>query len=167
MIGRDTACPSWTNYTFAETLAAVKLTGLQGSWTDNFSSWDSFMSGGPVSCAFGAWSVALFQNYLTNNFSTNQLASWGVLPTNAPLAAITNFDVRAYLLTVASNQYNLNGPDLASSAWLEPGWLTNPVWSAFKIFRRQNGSAALTNYDQNVHAAAAPGWSDEFRAAGQ
>ena len=57
----------------------MKLTGLQGSWTDNFSGWDSFMSGGPVSSAFGAWSVALFRNYLTNHFTANQLAGWGVL----------------------------------------------------------------------------------------
>jgi len=162
LLGRDTACPSWTNYTFAETLAAVKLTGLQGSWTDNFSSWDSFLCGGPVACAFGAWSVALFQNYLTNNFSANQLANWGVLATNAPLAAITNFDVRACLLTVASNRYDLKGTDLASSAWLKPAWLSNPVWSAFKIFRRQNGSAALTNYDQNVHRAAAQAGQTNF-----
>ena len=162
LLGRDTACPCWTNYTLAETLAAVKLTGLQGSWTDNFSCWDSFMSGGPVSSAFGAWSVALFRNYLTNHFTPNQLASWGVLATNAPPAAITNFDVRACLLNVASNQYHLNGTALASAAWLNPGWLTNPVWSAFKIFRRQNGSAALTNYDQNVHAAAAQAGETNF-----
>ena len=162
MLGRDAACPSWTNYTFAETQAAVKLTGLQGSWTDNFSSWDSFVCGGPVACAFGAWSVALFRNYLTNNFSANQLASWGVLATNAPPAAIADFDVRAYLLTVASNQYNLRSTDLASSAWVAPGWLTNPVWSAFKIFRRQNGSAALACYDQNVHAAAAQAGQTNF-----
>ncbi len=154
-IGRDTACPSWTNYTVAEALSAVKLTGAQGTWTDNFSSWDSFMCGGPVSSAFGAWSVALFRSYLTNHFSPAQLASWGVLANNAPASAITNFDVRTYLLTVASNQFNLQGNNLASAAWVNPGWLTNPVWSAFKIFRRQNGSAALTNYDLEVHAAAA------------
>jgi hypothetical protein len=161
-IGRDAACPCWTNYAFAETLAAVQLTGLQGSWTDNFSSWDSFMTGGPVSCAFGDWSVALFRNYLTNKFTTNQLASWGVLATNAPLAAITNFDVRAYLLTVASNQFGLRTTNLADAAWLNSGWLSNSVWSAFKIFRRQNGSATLTNYDQAVHGAAAQACQTNF-----
>ena len=162
LIGRDTACPCWTNYTLAETLAAVELTGVQGSWTDNFSAWDSFMCGGPVACAFGAWSVALFQNYLTNHFTASQLASWGVLATNAPPAAITNFDVRAYLLTVASNRYALQGTDLASQAWLQPGWLSDPVWSAFKVFRRRNGSAALTNYDRNVHTAAAQAGQTNF-----
>ena len=161
-VGRDAACPCWTNYAFAETLAAVQLTGLQATWTDNFSSWDSFMTGGPVSCAFGDWSVALFQNYLTNKFTTNQLASWGVLATNAPPAAITNFNVRAYLLTVASNQFGLRTTNLADAAWLNSGWLTNPVWSAFKIFRRQNGSATLTNYDQAVHAAAVQAGQTNF-----
>src|ERR1019366_7692031 len=133
-----------------------------GSWTDSVSAWDSFMAGGPVSCAFGEWSVALFRNYLTNQFTTNQLASWGVLATNAPLAAITNFDVRAYLLTVASNQFGLRTTNLTDAAWDNPGWLNQPVWNAFKIFRRQNGSAALANYDQNVHAAAALGGQTNF-----
>ncbi len=162
LLGKDAACPCWTNYAFAETLAAVKLTGVQGSWTDNFSGWDSFMARGPVSCAFGDWSVALFQQYLTNNFTANQLASWGVLATNAPPAAITNFDVRAYLLTVASNRYDLKGADLASPAWLQPGWLSNSLWSAFKIFRRRNASAALADYDRIVHAAAAQAGRTDF-----
>jgi hypothetical protein len=160
--GRDTACPCWTNYTIASARASAQLAGLQGSWTDNVSAWDSFMAGGPVSCAFGEWSVALFRNYLTNQFTTNQLASWGVLATNAPLAAITNFDVRAYLLTVASNQFGLRTTNLTDAAWVNSGWLSQPVWNAFKIFRRQNGSAALANYDQNVHAAAALGGQTNF-----
>ncbi len=120
------------------------------------------MTGGPVSCAFGDWSVALFQNYLTNEFTTNQLASWGVLAANAPPAAITNFDVRAYLLAVASNQFGLSTTNLADAAWLDSRWLTNPVWSAYKIFRRQNGSATLTNYDQVVHAAAVQAGQTNF-----
>ena len=80
-----------------------------------------------------------------------------MLATNAPLTAITNFDVRAFLLTTASNQYNLRGTSLSSSAWVNSGWLNQPVWSAYKIFRRQNGSAALTNNDQDMHAAAKGG----------
>jgi len=160
--GRDTACPCWTNYTIASTRASAQLAHLQGSWSDNVSAWDSFMAGGPVSCAFGEWSVALFRNYLTNQFTTNQLASWGVLATNAPVTSITNFDVRAYLLTVASNQFGLRTTNLADAAWVNSGWLNQPVWNAFKIFRRQNGSAALTNYDQNVHAAAALGGQTNF-----
>jgi len=161
-LGRDTACPSWTNYTAAETLSAAQLTGSQGSWADNVGPWDSFMSGGPVSCAFGEWSVALFQSYLTNHFTAGQLSNWGVLATNAPLAAITNFNVRNYLLTTASNQFGLATTNLGDAAWKNSGWFSNSVWSAFKIFRRQNGSAALTNYDQNVHIAAAQGGQTNF-----
>lgn len=160
--GRDAACPCWTNYTIASTRASAQLAGLQGSWTDNVSAWDSFMAGGPVSCAFGEWSVALFRTHLTNQFTTNQLASWGVLATNAPATAITDFDVRSYLLSVASNRFGLHTTNLADAAWSNSGWLSQPVWSAFKIFRRQNGSAALTNHDQNVHAAAALGGQTNF-----
>lgn len=161
-LGKDAACPAWTNYAFAETLAAVRLAGLRGSWTDNFSGWDSFMAHGPVASAFGDWSVALFRSYLTNRCTPDQLAAWGVLAPEAPSFSITNFDVRSYLLTVASNQYQLSGTSLTATAWSNPGWLTNPVWSAYKIFRRQNGTAALAGYDQAVHAAAALGGETNF-----
>ena len=106
--------------------------------------------------------MALFRQYLTNQFAASQLVSWGVLASNAPLTAIANFDVRAYLLNVASNRYGLAGTNLASAAWLDSAWLTDPVWSAYKIFRRQNGSAALTNYDLAVHAAAVQAGETNF-----
>ena len=161
-ISKDAACPCWTNIVSAFTLASVELTGLPGSWSDNFSSWDSFMCNGPVASAFGDWSVARFQNYLTNQFTAGQLAGWGVLATNNPLTTITNFDVRAYFLNVASNQFGLGSPSLTDSAWDNRGWLNQPIWCAFKIFRRQNGSAALTGYDQAVHGAATQGGQTNF-----
>ena len=161
-IASDIACPCWTNFTYAFTRSSAQLTGLQGSWTDNFGPWDSFMAGGPVSVAFGEWSVALFRSYLTNHFTTNQLAGCGVLATNASLASITNFDARSYFLTVASNRFGLASANLSDVAWKQSGWLTQAVWSAYKVFRRQNGSAALTNYDQNVHAAALQGGQTNF-----
>ena len=161
-ISKDAACPYWTNMVSALTLAAVELTGSQGSWTDNFGPWDSFMCNGPVASAFGNWSVAGFQNYLTNQFTTNQLAGWGVLAANAPLTAITNFDVRAYFLTVASNQFGLHSTSLTDSAWKNSNWLTQPVWCAYKIYRRQNGSAALAGYDQAVHGSATQGGQTNY-----
>lgn len=161
-IARDIACPLWTNFNYAYTRASAQLTGLQGSWTDNFGPWDSFSAGGPVSCAFGDWSVDLFRNYLTNNFTTNQLYSMGVLAANAALTTVTNFDAPNYFLTLASNKFGLASHNLTDAAWEKPGWNTQAVWTAYKIFRRQNGSAALTNYDQNVHAAAALGGQTNF-----
>jgi hypothetical protein len=161
-IHRDLACPLWTNFVSASTRTSAQFTSLQGSWTDNFSPWDSFMSGGPVSSGFGEWSVALFRNYLTNNFSTNQLYSFGVLATNAPLTAITNFDARVYFLTLASNKFGLATANLSDAAWDRAGWNTQQVWTAYKIFRRQNGSLNLSNYDHTVHAAAALGGQTNF-----
>ena len=144
-IARDIACPLWTNYTLASTLASAQLTGLQGTWTDNVSPWDSFMASGPVSSAFGEWSVALFRDYLTNHFTANQLVNWGVLVHRGATSSLSEFDVRTYLLTVAP----------ISSAWpAEPGrcrldqrWLAQPTrvvcLQDFPATKRQRGSDQL------------------------
>jgi hypothetical protein len=85
---KDTACPLWADYAAASTRASVQLTGAQGTWTDNLGAWDSFMSGSPVTSAFGEWSVARFRGYLSNYFTLAQLQSWGVL--HAPLGSHLN-----------------------------------------------------------------------------
>jgi hypothetical protein len=159
---KDSACPSWTDYARASTLASVQLTGAQGTWTDNLGAWDSFMSGGPVSCAFGEWSVARFRSYLTNHFSLEQLQSWSVLSSNATLADIEVFDVRAYFRSVATNQFGLGSTNLTDPAWNNTGWLEQPVWRAYKIFKRQVGTDALAAYNQAVHTAAAQGGQTNF-----
>ncbi len=159
---KDSACPHWTNYAYASTLASAQLTGLQGTWTDNLGAWDSFMSGGPVTSAFGEWSVGRFRPYLTNHFTLSQLQGWGVLSNNATLADIGSFDVRAYFRTVASNQFGLASANLSDGAWNNSDWLDQPVWRAYKIFKRQVGTEALAAYDQAVHAAAAQGGQTNF-----
>src|SRR5437870_3094947 len=120
---KDSACPSWADYAYASTLASAQLTGLQGTWTDNLGAWDSFMSGGPVTSAFGEWSVARFRTYLTNHFTLNQLQNWGVLATNSTVADILTFDVRTYFRNVASNQFGLATTNLSDSAWNNSAWL--------------------------------------------
>jgi hypothetical protein len=159
---KDSACPSWIDYARASTLASVQLTGAQGTWTDNLGAWDSFMSGGPVSCAFGEWSVARFRAYLTNHFSLEQLQGWSVLSSNATLADIAAFDVRDYFRSVATNQFGLGSTNLTDPVWNNSGWLEQPVWRAYKIFKRQVGTDALASYDQAVQAAAAQGGQTNF-----
>lgn len=162
LISRDSACPLWTNYTRASTRAAVQLAGVQGTWSDNFGAWDSFTAGSPVNSAFGEWSIALFRNYLTNHFTPAQLYTWGVLATNAPLAAISDFNARTYFLTVASNQFGLNSTNLNAAAWNSTAWQEQPVWRAYKIYRRQNGTEALAAYDRDMHEAASLGGNTNF-----
>jgi len=159
---KDSACPLWADYASASTRAAAHLSGAQGTWTDNLGAWDSFMSGGPVASAFGEWSVARFRGYLTNHFTLAQLQSWGVLQTNSILADLASFDVRAYFRTVASNQFGLATTNLSDSAWNNSGWLDQPIWRAYKIFKRQIGTEALAAYDQAVHNAAAQGGQPDF-----
>jgi len=159
---KDAACPHWADYAHASTRAAVQLTGLHGTWTDNFGPWDSFGSGGPVHSAFGDWSVARFRTHLTNHFTESQLKTWGVIATNATLADIAAFDARAYFCNVASNKFGWTGTNLNHAAWRDNGWADEPVWRAFTIFKRQTGTEALTNHDVAVKSAAAQAGATDF-----
>ncbi len=118
--------------------------GLQSAWCDSMSSFSDFTCG-PVNVAFGQWSIAGFRTYLQNNFTVAQLISMGVLTSGQTYANLSAFDVRTYLKNKASSTYGWNGSDLTSSAWTSSGWINEPVWSAYKIFKRQTGTTALTN----------------------
>ena len=162
LLAHDSACPLWADYARASTLAAVQLTGLHGTWTDNFGPWDSFGNGGPVHSGFGEWSVARFRPYLTNHFTEAQLKAWGVLATNGTLDDIAGFDARAFFRTVASNKFAWTDSSLTHAAWKNGGWLNEPVWHAYCIFKRQAGTETLNLYDQSVHAAAIQGGLSDF-----
>jgi hypothetical protein len=155
-IGKDAACPSWTDYARATALQAVD-NGVDSVFTDNFSPWDSF-GFDPVKKAFGEWSVATFRDYLAANFSRSELSAMGV-------PDLKSFDVRVYLRTTASSwggsSENLNDP-----IWKDKRWLDDPIWRAYKIHRRQNGSRALAAYYRAVKEAAASAGKPDFAVTG-
>ncbi len=163
--GKDTSCPCWADYAHALTLYATGEIGVQGTWCDNWSPWDSFVSG-PVYCGFGKWSVAGVRTYLQNNFTVSQLVSMGVLTSGQTYANLSTFDVRTYLKNKASSAYGWNGSDLGSSAWTNTAWSSDPVWNAYKISRRQSGTTALTNYYNAIKSAGAAGGQPDFLIQG-
>ncbi len=156
-IGKDTACPMWIDQQRSSILYSVSVGGIDGIWADNFSAWDNF-GYPPVKVAFGEWSVARFREYLTNHFSTEELASMGI--SNA-----STFDVRsalrASLATLGGNSSNLD-----DAAWNNSAWLDDPVWRTYKIFKRQTGTEALANYYNATKQAAAQMGRPDFAVLG-
>jgi len=136
-IGKDTACPMWIDQQRSSVLYSVGQGNIDGIWTDNFSPWDNF-GYPPVQIAFGNWSVAGFRDYLAANFAASDLASMGV-------GDVTTFDVRTCLRNKLTALGGSN-TNLSDSKWNGISWLDDPVWRAYKIFKRQVGSAALVSY---------------------
>lgn len=156
MFKKDSACPLWTDYTYASTLQAADA-GIDGMWSDNYGPWDS-LGYTVVQRGFGDWSVARFHDYLTNSFSTVELIGLGV--TNA-----ATFDIRDYLKGVALG-WGWNGTSLTSAVWSRADWLDDPLWRAYLVFKRQVGTEALSNYYAAVKSAALAGGKTEFLVAG-
>jgi len=158
---KDTACPAWADYAYASTLMAVDG-GVDGMWTDNFGPWDNFGTIGypATKNAFGEWSVARFRDYLADNFTGSELTAMGV--TN-----VTTFDIRDKLIDIAKG-FGWPSPytDLNHWRWGTSNWLDEPLWRAYKIFKRQVGTEALTNYADAVHTAATDGGTPDFLICG-
>ncbi|MGQ9525313.1 MAG: hypothetical protein ACUVTZ_10795 [Armatimonadota bacterium] len=133
-IHKDSACPFWPQY-FAASCRFIADSGLNGLWCDNYSAFDSF-GYPPVERAFGEWSVARFRSYLKRNFTPAELTRMGV-------DDVSTFDVREGLKNrfrhwFASDPSNLNHP-----GWRDRRWLSDPLWKAYREFKRQIGAQAL------------------------
>ncbi len=153
---KDSACPLWIDYARATTLQALDA-GLDSMWTDNFSPWDSF-NYRPITKAFGDWSVTGFREYLAGHFSSDDFRAMGV-------ADPRTFDVRAYLRNKLS-AFGGTATDLTDWRWEDPRWLDDPVWRAYKIYKRQTGSAALAKWYETVKSVAAAAGKPDFLVAG-
>ena len=148
-IGKDTACPMWIDQQRSSILSSVKQGQIDGIWADNFSPWDNF-GYPPIKGAFGDWSVARFRDHLAARFTASELTALGIKNPTA-------FDVRSYLreklTALGGKDSNLDDPK-----WNDASWLSDPIWRAYKIFKRQIGTEALTQfYDATKEAAARMG----------
>ena len=141
---KDSACPGWTNYTYASILRMADE-GINGIWSDNYGPWDSLNST-PWKNAFGDWSVARFRTHLQENFSAAELLAMGVIDVNT-------FDVRIYMKD--------KGWD-----WKDARWVDDPVWCAYLIAKRRFGTEGLSDYYHTAKAAAAAAGNDEFLIMG-
>ena len=155
-IGKDTACPFWIDLQYASTLYAADQ-GLDAIWTDNYGTWDNF-NYWTLNVAFGDWSVAKFRDHLKTNFTPTQLAAMGVSDANT-------FDIRKALRDQCKAwggvDTNFNDPK-----WLDPRWVDQPLWRAYKIFKRQTGTQALKNFYKATKDAGALAGKPDFLVAG-
>ncbi len=143
--GKDSACPSWIEYTRASARHMVDW-GVRGIWSDNFSAWDSFGSS-PLHTGFGEWSVARFREHLARRFTPEQLRAMGV-------EDVRSLDVREYLRRVVREQLAGDDTDLGDAAWGDPSWLDDPVWREYRIYKGEVGKEALRAYHEAFQAAA-------------
>jgi hypothetical protein len=153
---KDSACPLWSDYTYASILQAVDA-GSDGVWNDNFGAWDS-LGIYPVEKAFGEWSVARFSDYLAAGFTAAELRELRVRDA-------ASFDIRAHLIAAAV-KLGWDGVNLQDPLWNRSDWLDDPLWRAYLIFKRQAGSEALSAYYRAAKAAAREGGNEDFLMAG-
>ncbi len=170
--GKDAACPAWIDYARASVRQALDA-GIDGLWCDNFSAWDDFHSR-PLLRAFGEWSVATFRAYLTERFSPAQLEAMGI-------ADIRTFDVRTYLRHkcrewggrpndlregLLADPFDGMQVSPGDRAWRDPRWLDDPIWRAYLIHKRRNGTKALGDYYRTIKQAAAAAGKPDFLVSG-
>lgn len=156
-IAKDTACPMWIDQQRSSVLRSVAEGGIDGIWADNFSSWDNF-GWEPVKNAFGEWSVAKFRNYLASNFRPTELADMGIASTAA-------FDIRVYLRDKLES-FGGQSSNLDDPKWSDVRWLEDPVWRAYRIFKRQVGTRALEDYYRVTKEAAMTMGKPDFAVFG-
>jgi len=152
-IHKDSACPFWPQY-FAASCRFIADSGLDGLWCDNYSAFDSF-GYPPVERAFGEWSVARFRSYLKRNFSARELARMGVQD-------VATFDVRAALKERFRRWFAADPSDLNHPGWRDRRWLSDPLWRAYRDFKRRAGAEAL----RQCYAAAKRIGGDRFLVSG-
>ncbi len=166
-IADDSACPMWGNYHQALTQFGTSMEGNTGTWCDSMSAWNPFLAGnGPVQQGFGKWSVALFRAYLQNTFSVSQLISMGVLTSGQTYANLSTFDITTYLKNKASSAYGWDGVSIPHNAWINSGWINDPVWSAYKIYKRQTGTEGIAGVCNGDKAGAAAGGQPDYLVQG-
>jgi len=154
---KDDCCPFWADFQYGSVLYGADQ-GLDGIWADNYGPIDGFGIH-PVTTGFGDWSVARFRDYLNNHFTAAQLTALGVT------VAMNTFDVRSVLRTKLT-ALGGNAADVNDSHWNAASWLDDPLWRAYKIFKRQTGTEALTNYYNATKAAATLAGKADFLVQG-
>ena len=156
LFAKDPLCPYFDSFQYSSVNYAAGK-GMQGMWSDNYGPWDS-LNMKPVTRAFGDWSIHKFNEYLAKTFSPQQLLSMGVANTAA-------FDIAVYLQGKVS-EWGGNPANLNDGKWTDSRWQDDPLWQAFLIFKRQTGTAALSQYYQTTKRAAADGGQTDFAILG-
>ncbi len=155
-IGKDAACPVWIDYLRASIRQALDF-GIDGVWADNFSPWDS-LHAWPVRKAFGAWSVAGFNRWCSNNFTEAERKKLGL-----SVRALT--DIQTYLQTKCK-AWGGDPGNLKDAAWRDARWLDDPMWRAYLVYKRQSGTQALSRFYRTIKEEAAACGKPDFLVMG-
>jgi len=154
--GKDAACPAWIDSVRGSILQAIDA-GVDGLWVDNFSPFDCF-SQRPVLRGFGEWSVATFRTYLARRFSPEELRRFGV-------SDVESFNVRTFLRDKCA-AWGGTPSDLWGGGWHGARWLDDPIWRAYLIHKRQNGTEALESFYRTIKETAAANGKPDFLVSG-
>lgn len=154
--GKDSACPFWIDYARASIRQALDA-GVDGVWVDNFSPWDSF-GDCPVRKAFGEWSIAGFRGFLKKKFKKEKLLELGIRD-------VDFFDVREYLKNKC-REWGGNPEVLDDPSWRDPRWKDDPIWRAYLIYKRQQGTEALSNIYKEIKGEAKRKGKSDFLVMG-
>lgn len=155
--GKDSACPMWIDYARASVRQALDA-GIDGLWIDNFSPWDS-LNATPVRHAFGEWSVAGFREYLRRREEAMLVLAVGVDTDPA------TFDVREYL-KARVKEWGGDPENLRDGRWRDPRWQGDDVWGAYLRYKREAGSAALSELYRAIKEEAAAAGKPDFLVSG-
>lgn len=154
-VAKDPACPCWVEYEQASARMLADY-GIDGTWTDNFSLWDSLGSR-PLDNAFGEWSVYRFRQLLDAGLSREARAT---------LLGEERHDVRAYLRAKLRRDMGGSDEDLSDPRWSDPRWLEDPVWMSYLLFKRDAAAEALRGYHDALVGAAREAGVPDFGVQG-
>jgi hypothetical protein len=153
---KDPAAPFWKDYNKLSAKQFMKF-GVDGAWFDNMSAWDNFMD---LKVAFGDWSENGFKAYLQQNFTTAQLQDMGIND-------ISTFNIRQYVIDKAVSMGEQNPLNTDSPIYKDCRWLSDKVWNAYKIYKKNVGSDYLKDlYSSMKTEAALAGKTNGFAVIG-
>jgi hypothetical protein len=159
--GKDTACPIWIDYVVASLKHALSA-DVDGLWVDNYSPWDNF-NAHPNLKSFGEWSVAGFRPFfqectVSGMLNPESLKELGIND-------VSTFDVREYLQKKCS-EWGGEPTNLSDAHWRDARWQNDPIWRAFLVYKRRQGTEAFERYYSTIKKVAAEAGKPDFLVTG-
>lgn len=157
-VSKDPAFPYWIDYHRVAAKRMLLSGDIDGVWTDNYSPWDNFS--GPDKL-FGMWSEYLFNQYLIQKYSAQELLNFGILD-------MSTFNIRAYMkqkaAALGATVADVSNP--ASPVYINTAWYSDQVWNAYKVFKQQVGAQFLENHYKVFKEEAVKAGKPDFAVGG-
>ena len=121
MYSKDLSAPFWKEHSAVAAREMAKF-GSNGAWHDNMSPWFNFNN---PSVSYGYWSEYTYNVWMAETYSEDQLKAMGI-------SDINTFNIREYVYEKTQ--------EIGDASEL---WLDDPVWSAYKVHKKNTGSSYL------------------------